>query len=158
MVVSEAAVKYLPPGVGDIVSINVCGEITQVSRETLLLPAGSRFAALFSGRLEDRCVWDSEGRIFLDHDPELVRIILNYLRMKRIEDPSDPLDPPVVSQEKNKEWCCLLKHYGLTSFFAGPSSRRYHDMAALHSIASFQYYSPATTWIACFDSMRRGKA
>jgi BTB/POZ domain len=117
----------------EIVSINVGGEIiVQVHRHTLLLPAGSRFAALFSGRQEDHCVKDSEGRVFLDHDPELIRIILNYLRMKLIEDPSDPLNPPVIPNEKRKEWCCLLKHYGLTSFFAKRfSSLQVSDIAVV---------------------------
>jgi hypothetical protein len=49
----------------------------------------------------------------LDQDPELIRLIVNHLRMKRIEDPSAPLDPPKVPNEKRKEWFCLLNHYGL---------------------------------------------
>jgi hypothetical protein len=109
----KSAMNSLAPDASEIVSIIIGGEIfVQVHRDTLLLPAGSRFAALFSGRWEDHCVKDSEGRVFLDHDPELIRIILSYIRMKRIEDPSDLLDPPVVPKEKLKEGCCLLKHYG----------------------------------------------
>jgi BTB/POZ domain len=111
------------PNVSEIVSLNLGGEIfLQAHRETLLLPAGSLFAALFSGRWEDHCVKDSEGRVFLDHDPELVRMILNYLKIKRIADPTDPLDPPNVPKEKLKEWFCLLKYYGLKSFFPNPLS------------------------------------
>jgi BTB/POZ domain len=115
----KASMNSLPPDASDVVTINVGGElILQAHRDTLCLAApGSRFAALFSGRWEDHCVKDSRGRIFLDQDPELVRLIVNYMRIKRIEDPSDPLDPPEAPKEKRKEWLCLLKHYGLTPFF-----------------------------------------
>jgi BTB/POZ domain len=120
----KASMNSLPPDASDVVTINVGGEvILQAHRDTLCLAApGSRFAALFSGRWEDHCVKDSRGRIFLDQDPELVRLIVNYLRIKRIEDPSDPLDPPTPPVTKSQEWFCLLDHYGLTAFFTKPFS------------------------------------
>jgi BTB/POZ domain len=108
----------------DIVTINVGGEVTlQATRDTLCLAApGSRFAALFSGRWEDHCVRDAQGRIFLDHDPELVRMIVNYMRIKRVENPAAPLDPPTAPEAKHQEWFCLLAHFGLTAFLTNPSS------------------------------------
>jgi BTB/POZ domain len=123
----KASMNTLAPDASDIVTINVGGEvILQGHRDTLCLAAqpGSRFAALFSGRWEGHCVKDAQGRIFLDHDPELIRLIVNYLRIKRVEDPADvPVDPPTPPNEKRQEWACLLKYYGLTSlFFTKPFS------------------------------------
>eukprot|EP00532_Pseudo-nitzschia_australis_P012882 CAMPEP_0168215906 /NCGR_PEP_ID=MMETSP0140_2-20121125/6268_1 /TAXON_ID=44445 /ORGANISM="Pseudo-nitzschia australis, Strain 10249 10 AB" /LENGTH=335 /DNA_ID=CAMNT_0008143235 /DNA_START=270 /DNA_END=1277 /DNA_ORIENTATION=+ len=61
---------------------------------------------------------DDEGRVFLDHDPELVEIVINFLRAKRVEDPSDPiLESPVVPPHKRGEFRRLLNHFGLTGFF-----------------------------------------
>jgi hypothetical protein len=93
--------------------------ILQTTRDTICLAApGSRFAALFSGRWEDQVVKDPQGRIFLDHDPELIRLIVNYLRIKRIDDPCKPkVNPPTAPEAKRQEWFCLLEHYGLTPFF-----------------------------------------
>jgi hypothetical protein len=116
----KAAMNTLAPETSEIVAIDLGGEvIIKVHRDTLCLAApGSRFAALFSGRWEGHVVKDAEGRIFLDHDPELIRLIVNYLRIKRIDDPCKPkVDPPTAPIAKRQEWCCLLEHYGLTPFF-----------------------------------------
>jgi BTB/POZ domain len=120
----KASMNTLAPDASDIVTINVGGEIIlQATRDTLCLAApGSRFAALFSGRWEDHCVKDAQGRIFLDHDPELVRMMVNYMRIKRVEDPASPLDPPTAPATKGPEWFCLLDHYGMTALFTKPSS------------------------------------
>jgi BTB/POZ domain len=119
----KESMNTLAPDASDIVTINVGGEILQATRDTLCLAApGSRFAALFSGRWEDHCVKDAQGRIFLDHDPELVLLIVNYMRIKRVEDSAAPLDPPTAPVTKCQEWFCLLDHYGLTAFFTKPFS------------------------------------
>jgi BTB/POZ domain len=118
----KESMNTLAPDASDIVTINVGGEvILQATRDTLCLAApGSRFAALFSGRWEDHCVKDAQGRIFLDHDPELVRMIVNYMRINRVKYPAAPLDPPTAPVTKCQEWFCLLDHYGLTAFFTKP--------------------------------------
>jgi hypothetical protein len=127
----KQSMNTLAPDSSEIVTINVGGEvILQTTRDTICHAApGSRFAALFSGRWEDQVVKDPHGRIFLDHDPELIRLIVNYLRIKRIDDPCQPkVDPPTVPEAKRQEWFCLLEHYGLTPFFT----------------KSFSSYSPFT--------------
>jgi BTB/POZ domain len=120
----KESMNTLAPDASDIVTINVGGQVVlQATRDTLCLAApGSRFAALFSGRWEDHCVKDAQGRIFLDHDPELVLLIVNYMRIKRVEDSAAPLDPPTAPETKCQEWFCLLDHYGLTAFFTRPFS------------------------------------
>jgi BTB/POZ domain len=116
----KESMNTLAPDASEIVTINVGGEvILQATRDTLCLAApGSRFAALFSGRWEDHCVKDAQGRIFLDHDPELVRMIVNYMRITRVKDPSALLDPSTAPETKCQEWFCLLDHFGLTEFFS----------------------------------------
>jgi hypothetical protein len=121
----KESMNTLAPDDSEIVTINVGGEvILHTTRDTLCLAApGSRLAALFSGRWEDHVVEDAQGRIFLDHDPELIRLIVNYLRIKRIDDPCNPkVDPPTAPEAKRQEWFCLLEHYGLTPFFTKSSS------------------------------------
>lgn len=75
----------------DIIEINAGGKFTiSTTRSTLCLAEGSVFANMFSGRWEQSLKRDSEGRVFFDHDPELIEIIVNFLRRKKIEDPSRP--------------------------------------------------------------------
>jgi hypothetical protein len=91
----KASVNTLAPDASDIVTISVGGElILQAARDTLcLVEPGSRFAALISGRWEDHCVKDAQDRIVLDRDPELVRMIVTYLRNKLFfTKPFSPLD------------------------------------------------------------------
>jgi len=91
----------------DIVTINAGGKIFQVLRSTLCLPKDTAFARLFAKKTDQveepasesysneslslEVVIDTHGNVFLDHDPDLIEIILNFLRAKKIEDPSDPI-------------------------------------------------------------------
>jgi hypothetical protein len=118
----DVSMNTLEPSDSEIVTINVGGEvIMQTNRDTICLAApGSRFAALFSGCWEEHVVKDAQGRIFLDHDQELIRLIVNYLLIKRID---DPVDPPTAPEAKRQEWFCLLEHYGLRPFPLSRSRR-----------------------------------
>mmetsp|Transcript_17816 Transcript_17816/g.26363 ORF Transcript_17816/g.26363 Transcript_17816/m.26363 type:complete len:347 (-) Transcript_17816:166-1206(-) len=101
-----------------IVDINAGGEIIQTHRSTLCLVPDSMLSQMFSG--DDEVFYDaqdSQGRLFLDHDPELVRLMVNHLRIKRIEDPLDPIDSPEIPQGKKREFHCMLRYFGLASFF-----------------------------------------
>ena len=103
---------------GEIIDINVGGElIIQANRGTLCQVEGSLFSSIFSGRWEGSVQRDSQNRIFLDHDPEMLRIIINFLRLKRIEDPSEPLVPPQPPKGKGQAFRCLLAYFGLGSLF-----------------------------------------
>ena len=102
-----------------IVTINAGGTIFQALRSTLCLPPGDdvAFKKLFEENLESDTVF------FLDHDPELIAIVLNFLRAKKIEDPFDPIvEPPVVPDAKRSDFRRLLNYYGLTAFFFYPST------------------------------------
>lgn len=116
-------------GGDDIVKINIGGKIfTQVLRSTLCqAPNDALFTRLFcknpittlTGHLTPVTIhYDDKGRIFLDHDPELIEIIINFMRSKQIEDPFDPIvKPPEVPSHKSKDFRRLLNYFGLTAFF-----------------------------------------
>ena len=102
----------------DILSINVGGEIViQAQRETLCIATKSTFSNMFNGRWEDSCIRDEHGHIFLDHDPEIIQWIVNFLRVKKIEDPSKPFRPPLIANGKKDAAMCALNYFGLKEFF-----------------------------------------
>ena len=123
----------------DIVTINAGGKIFQVLRSTLCLPKNTAFARLFAKKKNHdeepasdsywsestslEVVIDTHGNVFLDHDPELIEIILNFLRAKKVEDPSDPIvEAPHVPKHKSKNFRRILNRFGLTGFFYYPST------------------------------------
>jgi len=123
----------------DIVTINASGKIFQVLRSTLCLPPKeSAFVQLFAKNKNNYYYSknnDSVGlsvqkhangrSFFMDHDPELVEIILNFLRAKKIEDPFDPIvEAPFVPPHKSKSFRRLLNHFGLTAYFYYPSTTK----------------------------------
>ena len=82
------------------------------------------FFVLFSisGRWDESLKRDSDGRIFLDYDYELIEIIVNHFREKKIEDPSDPLTYPYAPLHKKKSFERMLQYFGLVDYFDPPSS------------------------------------
>lgn len=129
----------------EIVTINAGGKLFQILRSTLCLPPDdTAFTKLFRKKtttnnnsfeathniLPSR--FDANGNMFLDHDPELIEKILNFLRAKRIEDPFDPIvEPPFVSPHKTREFRRILNHFDLTAFFYYPSTMTAEPAAAI---------------------------
>ncbi|CRL04723.1 CLUMA_CG017783, isoform A [Clunio marinus] len=68
---------------GDIVHLNVGGKKFSTSRTTLNQIPDTFFTALLSGRIQS--LRDENGAIFIDRDPDLFSLILNYLRTKDID-------------------------------------------------------------------------
>ncbi|KAL4237686.1 BTB/POZ domain-containing protein kctd3 [Mactra antiquata] len=68
---------------GDIIQLNVGGKRYATSKETLLWIPDSFFTSLLSGRISS--LKDDKGAIFIDRDPSLFSIILNYLRTKEVD-------------------------------------------------------------------------
>jgi len=106
----------------DIIEINAGGEIIAVLRSTLTVVPDTVFAYMFSGRWEKSLKRDSSGRIFLNNDPELIKIIINFLRTKSIEDPSskEVIVCPEIPKGKEQAFRVLLNYFGLTDFFYPP--------------------------------------
>ena len=71
---------------------------------------------IFSGRWEESLTRDKDGHIFLDYDDALIKIIVNYLREKKIEDPSDPVTCPIIPSDKKKSFQRLIQYFGLVEF------------------------------------------
>jgi len=104
----------------DIIEIDAGGKIIKTRRSTLTLVPNSLFASMFSGRWALEL--DNNSRIFLDEDPEFIESIINFLRNKKREDPSKPIQStPKVREEKKEDFISLLDYYGLTDFFYPPS-------------------------------------
>lgn len=72
-----------PNHTGDIVHLNVGGTRFSTSRQTLSWIPDSFFTALLSGRISS--LRDETGAIFIDRDPKVFALILNYLRTRDIE-------------------------------------------------------------------------
>mmetsp|Transcript_65249 Transcript_65249/g.72879 ORF Transcript_65249/g.72879 Transcript_65249/m.72879 type:complete len:353 (-) Transcript_65249:77-1135(-) len=106
----------------EIIEINAGGKIISVFRSTLTLASDTVFAYMFSGRWEGSLKRDSNGRVFLNNDPELFEIIVNFLRTKSIEDPSskEVIVCPEIPKGKEQAFRVLLNYFGLTDFFYPP--------------------------------------
>ena len=122
------------PNGDEILEINVSGKaFIQCQRATLCQVPDSLLCSMFSSR------WggakDSEGRIFLDHDPELFEVIVNHLRFKRTEDPSNPIPLPEIPKSKVAHFCHLLEYFGLeASFYNVLSSTAFQDFSAVEVV------------------------
>ncbi|OEU18156.1 hypothetical protein FRACYDRAFT_225496 [Fragilariopsis cylindrus CCMP1102] len=94
-----------------IIEIDAGGKIIRARRSTLTLAPDTTFSSIFSEN------WTQNDRVFLDHDPELIEIIVNSLRAKNIEDPSNPMKSLTIPDGKKEEFELLLRYFGLSDFF-----------------------------------------
>lgn len=67
----------------DIVHLNVGGTRFSTSRQTLTWNQDTFFTSLLSGRISSQK--DETGAIFVDRDPKLFSVILNFLRTKELQ-------------------------------------------------------------------------
>jgi hypothetical protein len=81
-------------GNDQIVTLNVGGQRFATSRHTLTWIADSFFTSLLSGRIPtmrdesgsvSAVVLDDFLQIFIDRDPALFHVILNYLRTRQVD-------------------------------------------------------------------------
>ncbi|KAK3288529.1 hypothetical protein CYMTET_3995 [Cymbomonas tetramitiformis] len=99
---------------GDVIELNVGGENFAALRRTLLCaPTDSYFHALFSGRWEESLSRDSQGRVFLDINPEIFRVLLSHLRTIAFTDPEKRLYLGKDSTNDREFWV-TMKYLGLT--------------------------------------------
>lgn len=104
-----------PPSCEDVICLNVADTIMHVKRGTLT-SGGGLLEAMFSGRWSLKTV-DSNGVLFLDHRPEVFRLLLDCLREKATE--SSPYyrgTLPVVPSEMRLSFYQLVEYYGLTNY------------------------------------------
>lgn len=108
----------------DIIRINLGYKTIVTTRSTLYLAEGSKFSTMFSGRCDNDLTLDEEGRVVIDEDPELIELIINFLRQKKREDPEGRRIRFTgrIPDDKKEDFDSLLDYYGLTSFFFGKKS------------------------------------
>ncbi|CAF1066191.1 unnamed protein product [Adineta steineri] len=73
----------MPHQSADIINLNVGGQRFSTSRQTLTWISDSFFTAMLNGLISTNR--DEQGAIFIDRDPKLFSIILNYLRTKELD-------------------------------------------------------------------------
>ena len=100
----------------DVLRLNVGGTMIAVLRRNLTSVEGSLLAMQFSGRWDDGLSKDSDGNIFLDHQPDLFLLLIDYLRDKDIDVPSAPRQRSPVVQDsfQNIRFMRLLEYYNVT--------------------------------------------
>ena len=97
----------------DVISLNIGGKNMAASRSTLCQVEGSLLASMFSGRWEDGLKKDKQGNVFLDFNPTCFKLILNYLRAKKIETPRSQAKKPKPPEEETSNYWNLVEYLGL---------------------------------------------
>ena len=75
-------------------------------RGTFLMAEGTVLEAMFSGCWEKSL--DRDGRVFLDFNPSVFRIVLSHLRVLRDAKPGHPVQPPVVPPKHRAEFESMI--------------------------------------------------
>ena len=105
----------------DVLILNIGGlRSVQTLRRTLTFVPGSFLASCFSGRWDKSIARDRDGNYFIDDDPAIFLLILDFLRdisrettlSRRIEPPSFPNDPYLEQRLR-----LAVDHYGLEDAF-----------------------------------------
>ncbi|XP_062595275.1 BTB/POZ domain-containing protein KCTD3-like [Saccostrea cucullata] len=68
---------------GDVIHLNVGGTRFSTSRHTLTWIPDSFFTSMLSGRISSQM--DETGAIFIDRDPVIFSVILNFMRTKEVD-------------------------------------------------------------------------
>ena len=99
----------------DIINLNVGGKKLTTRRSTLCQVKDSLLATMFSGRWEDNIERDKDGAVFFDFNPQHFILILNYLRVKKIETPENPPPLPKVPEDQSESFNSLVRYLGLSN-------------------------------------------
>jgi hypothetical protein len=95
----------------DVLHLNVGGSTNvAVLRRTLTHFEHSMMATRFSGRWDDSLEKDKDGNFFIDEDPEVFMILLNFLRKC---DKKKRTDLEVPAPQPTFEFCWMLEYYDL---------------------------------------------
>jgi len=94
---------------GDLVKLNVGGEIFMTTWDTLTKEKNSMLSAMFAGTIPVRLL--SDGSVFIDRDGKMFGKVLNFLRNGTFEPPKDRA--AVYELLKEAEFYQLVSMYGL---------------------------------------------
>eukprot|EP00929_Paragymnodinium_shiwhaense_P033159 TRINITY_DN18257_c0_g1_i1.p1 TRINITY_DN18257_c0_g1~~TRINITY_DN18257_c0_g1_i1.p1 ORF type:complete len:374 (+),score=81.39 TRINITY_DN18257_c0_g1_i1:89-1210(+) len=104
---------------GDVVKLNIGGEVKVETRRRVLCQAEHSFlCTLFSGRWEEQVTRDEEGRVFLDFSPEVFMPLLRHLREREMAGPDDFIDAPDIPDHAEGEFRKMLRYLGLEDYLA----------------------------------------
>ena len=112
----------------DLIDLNVGGTKFTTTGSTLCQVQDSLLAAMFSGRWEDNIKRDKDGAVFFDFNPQHFILILDYLRVKKIETSENPPPLPKVPENQTESFNSLVQYLGLSneisaSFKTTPSEK-----------------------------------
>ncbi|KAK0409741.1 hypothetical protein QR680_004727 [Steinernema hermaphroditum] len=116
-----------------IVNLNVGGQRFSTSKQTLTSVPDTFFTSLLSGRIP--LVKDETGAIFVDRDPLLFRLILNYLRTKQVD----------VSGVSIKALTHEAQFYGITPLVKSLTLCEELDQCACGDVLFHGYLPPPST-------------
>ena len=105
----------------DLIDLNVGGTKLTTTRSTLCQVQDSLLASMFSGRWEDNIKRDKDGAFFFDFNPQHFILILDYLRVKKIEMPENPPPLPQVPEDQTESFNSLLRYLGLSNEISASS-------------------------------------
>ena len=105
----------------DLIDLNVGGTKLTTTRSTLCQVQDSLLASMFSGRWEDNIKRDKDGAVFFDFNPQHFVLILDYLRVKKIETPENPPPLPKVPEDQTDSFNSLVRYLGLSNEISAPS-------------------------------------
>ena len=117
---TNAGCTSSPISDADVLPLNVGGTKIDVSRATLVsIP--SLLASKFSGEWDSSLPKDSEGRFFIDEEPELFVALVNYLRdysrMIPLENSESAVAPVFTDKAKQNRFYRMLDAFHLTEHF-----------------------------------------
>lgn len=118
-----SAFKDSQEAAGEIIELNVGGEVMATKRGTLTQLKGSLLEAMFSGRWEKSVDLDSNGRVFLDFTPAVFRLLLSHLRVIRDSPNIDLIGFPLVPKEHSAEFNTMVRYLGLETLYRAPAQK-----------------------------------
>ncbi|EFJ46575.1 hypothetical protein VOLCADRAFT_93031 [Volvox carteri f. nagariensis] len=92
----------------DLIPLNVGGTQLATSRRTLTLVPDSLLGTMFSGSWDDHLQRDDAGRVFLDYDPSIFSLLLNWLRSQDMGGPEVPLWELAVEPAREEQLLVLI--------------------------------------------------
>eukprot|EP00386_Alphamonas_edax_P001836 GDKI01005534.1.p1 GENE.GDKI01005534.1~~GDKI01005534.1.p1 ORF type:complete len:347 (+),score=66.89 GDKI01005534.1:33-1073(+) len=102
---------------GAIVVLNVGGKLFTTTRSTLCVEENSLLASMFSGRWENSLQRDENGNVFLDFNPTVFSLLLDYLRAKQLAAPDMCVPFPSPSLEHGALWGHMIDYFGIKPKF-----------------------------------------
>jgi len=115
---------------GEIINLNVGGTKFSTSRQTLTQVQDTFFTGLLSGRIQT--YKDDNGAIFIDRDPQLFRLILNYLRNRSLS-----LDDVNLKELKHE-----AEYYGIAPLVKKLSLCEDLDKSGCGDVLFYSYLAP----------------